>query len=61
MFVDGRNLFDGQARLVESDATLRPGQLGRARVTVGASPWLWSTLQPVVDRARLALWAWGGL
>lgn len=57
---DGHNLFDVQARLVDADTTLRPGQLGRARIEVGRAPWLWSALQPLFDRARLALWAWGG-
>jgi multidrug resistance efflux pump len=55
--VDGRNVFEVQARLLEADPSLRPGLLGRAKLVVGRLPPLWAWLRPLADRARLAWWA----
>jgi biotin carboxyl carrier protein len=61
--VDGRNVFEVQARLseagVEADPELRPGLQGRARLAVGRMPLLWAWARPWLDRARLALWSLG--
>jgi hypothetical protein len=56
--VDGRNVFEVQARLLQLDASLRPGLQGRARVTVGWLPPLVAWVRPWLHRARVALWAW---
>ena len=55
--VEGRNVFEVQARLVESAGELRPGLQGRGRVVVGRLPPLWAWGRHVVDRVRLAWWA----
>ncbi|MEO8279285.1 MAG: HlyD family efflux transporter periplasmic adaptor subunit [Ideonella sp.] len=54
--VDGRNIFEVEARLLEPPSELRPGLLGRAEVVVGRRPPLWAWLGHVVDRTRLAWW-----
>ena len=56
--VEGRNVFEVEARLVAPDAALRPGLLGRASLVVGRSPPLWSWTMHAVDRIRVAWWAW---
>ncbi len=56
--VEGRNVFEVEARLTGSDAALRPGLLGRADLVVGRSPPLWSWSRHVIDRVRVAWWAW---
>ena len=58
--VDGRNVFEVQARLVAPDAALRPGLLGRASLVVGRRPPLWVWLGGAANRARLAWWAFVG-
>ncbi len=58
--VDGRNVFEVEARLLEPPAELRPGLLGRAEVVVGRRPPLWVWLGHAIDRTRLAWWNWIG-
>lgn len=58
--VDGRNVFDVEARLLEPNPELRPGLLGRAEITVGRWPPLWVWLGHALDRMRVAWWAWLG-
>lgn len=58
--VDGRNVFEVQARLVAPSASLRPGLLGRATLVVGRRPPLWVWLGSTANRARLAWWAFLG-
>lgn len=62
--VEGRNVFDVQARLREDGATddpaLRPGLQGQARVVVGRAPWLLSWAGTWLRRARAAWWSPGG-
>jgi len=58
--VDGRNVFEVEARLIDPDPALRPGQLGRAAIVVGRQPPLWSWLGRAGDRLRLAWWSWLG-
>lgn len=58
--VDGRNVFEVEARLLEPSAVLRPGLLGRAEITVGLRPPLWAWLGHALDRIRVAWWAWLG-
>ncbi|WP_418316909.1 efflux RND transporter periplasmic adaptor subunit [Piscinibacter sakaiensis] len=58
--VDGRNIFEVEARLLEPPAELRPGLLGRAEVVVGRRPPLWAWLGHAADRMRLAWWNFFG-
>lgn len=57
--VDGRNVFEVQARMVDGADELRPGLQGRARIDVGWMPPLWAWARPWIDRLRLALWSFG--
>jgi len=56
--VDGRNVFEVEARLVAPDAALRPGLVGRASLVVGRCPPLWSWTAHAIERVRMAWWAW---
>lgn len=59
--VEGRNVFEVQARLTQDsagDADLRPGLIGHARLAVGRMPPLWAWGRAWVDRARVAWWTW---
>ena len=58
--VEGRNVFEVEARLESPRAELRPGLLGRADVVVGRRPLLWSWSGHALDRLRVAWWAWLG-
>jgi multidrug resistance efflux pump len=58
--VDGRNVFEVQARLVGAHDDLRPGLLGRAEIAVGRLPPLWAWIDHAAQRARVAWWAWLG-
>jgi multidrug efflux pump subunit AcrA (membrane-fusion protein) len=58
--VEGRNVFEVEARLADPTADLRPGLIGRADVAVGRLPPLWAWTRHAFDRARLALWSWIG-
>ena len=56
--VDGRNVFEVEARLVAPRADLRPGLLGRAEVLAGRTPPLWAWTRHALMRMRVALWTW---
>lgn len=64
--VEGRNVFEVQARLaepdarVEADPVLRPGLLGRATLDTGRSPPLWTWIGRLAARVRVAWWGWFG-
>ena len=58
--VEGRNVFEIEARLLEPRPDLRPGLLGRADVVVGRLPPLWAWTAHALDRLRLAWWSWLG-
>jgi hypothetical protein len=58
--VDGRNVFEVEARLVTPSAELRPGLLGRADIVVGRLPPLWAWTSHALDRTRVAFWSWLG-
>lgn len=58
--VEGRNVFEVEARLVAARADLRPGLLGRAEIVVGRLPPLWAWIGHALERARVAWWAWLG-
>jgi hypothetical protein len=58
--VDGRNVFEVEARLVAPRADLRPGLLGRAELVVGRMPPLWAWTRHALDRVRVAWWSWLG-
>lgn len=55
--VDGGNVFEVQARLARATDEIRPGLQGRAKLVVGRAPPLWAWSRPLLQRARLALWA----
>ena len=56
--VDGRNVFEVEARLVTPRDDLRPGLLGRADIAAGRAPLLWSWTRGALLRLRVALWSW---
>lgn len=58
--VEGRNVFEVEARLQAPGPALRPGLLGRAELVVGHRPPLWVWLGRAADRLRLAWWSWLG-
>lgn len=58
--VEGRNIFEVEARLRQPEGELRPGLLGRADLTVGRMPPLWAWSRHAVERIRLAWWSWLG-
>lgn len=58
--VDGRNVFEVEARLVAPRADLRPGLLGRADLVVGRLPPLWAWTAHALERLRVAWWSWLG-
>lgn len=58
--VEGRNVFEVEARFTEAVPGLRPGLLGRAEIVVGQRPPLWAWARLAADRLRLAWWRWLG-
>lgn len=58
--VDGRNVFEVEADLLEPPAGLRSGLLGRAQVATGRTPLLWSWTRHILLRLRVVMWAWLG-
>lgn len=58
--VDGRNVFEVEARLTAPRSDIRPGLLGRADIVVGRLPPLWAWAGHALDRVRVAWWAWIG-
>ena len=56
--IDGRNVFEVQARLTELPDGLRPGLQGRADLVVGRMPLLWAWSRHALARIRVAYWAW---
>jgi multidrug efflux pump subunit AcrA (membrane-fusion protein) len=58
--VNGRNVFEVEARLNRASTELRPGLVGRGALSAGRSPWLWSTARDAWLRIRLTAWRWWG-
>lgn len=58
--VEGRNVFEVQARLTQTPDSLRPGLIGRADLVVGRMPPLWAWGRHALMRLRLAWWSWIG-
>jgi len=58
--VEGRNIFEVQARLTQVPDGLRPGLVGRADVVVGRLPLVWGWSRHALMRIRLAWWSWVG-
>lgn len=58
--VEGRNVFEVQARLRGDTLGLRPGLIGRAEIVVGRRPPLWVWLERLAARVQLAWWSWIG-
>ena len=57
--VDGRNVFEVEARLLAAPDSLRPGMQGMAKLEVGNARLLWLYTHDAVDWLRLKLWALG--
>jgi multidrug resistance efflux pump len=57
--VEGRNVFEVEARLLEAPDALRPGMQGMAKLEVGNARLLWLFTHDAVDWLRLRLWALG--
>lgn len=55
---NGRNVFRVEARLGETEAKLRPGMEGVAKIVVGAGSYVWVWTRSLVERAQLLLWEW---
>lgn len=58
--LDGRNVYEVEARLTASDPRLRPGLEGQARIEAGQRPWLAGATQRLRDAARRLWWGWFG-
>ena len=58
--VEGRNVFEVEARLAAPSPDLRPGLIGRADIVTGRLPPLWAWTRHALDRVRLAWWSWLG-
>ena len=58
--VEGRNVFEVEAELLEKSAELRPGLQGSARIDVGRQPLLQSWSRRLVEATRLTWWEWFG-
>jgi multidrug resistance efflux pump len=57
--VEGRNVFEIEARLLRSPAELRPGMQGVAKFEVGSARLLWLWTHDSLDWLQLKLWAIG--
>jgi biotin carboxyl carrier protein len=58
--VEGRNVFEVEAELLERPPGLRPGLQGTAQIAAGTAPTLWRWTRRLVESARLTLWEWIG-
>lgn len=58
--VEGRNVFEVEAELLDPPAGLRPGLAGSARLQVGQRPWLGGWLTDAAETARRLWWGWWG-
>ena len=56
--VEGRNVFEVEARLEKPRTELRPGLLGRADLDSGRMPPLWAWTRHALLRLRVAFWSW---
>jgi multidrug resistance efflux pump len=57
--VDGRNVFEVEARLANSRDVIRPGMQGAAKFDVGEARLIWLWTHDIFDWLRLKLWALG--
>jgi multidrug resistance efflux pump len=57
--IDGRNVFEVEARLLGASDALRPGMQGSAKLEVGQAKFLWLFTHRLVEWLRLQLWAFG--
>ncbi len=58
--VEGRNVFEVEAALLERPTDLRPGFQGHARIDAGQTTNGWRWTRRMVESARVAFWAWWG-
>jgi RND family efflux transporter MFP subunit len=58
--VEGRNVFEVEATLLQRPADLRPGLQGHAQIEAGRAANAWRWMRRPVEAARLALWSWWG-
>lgn len=56
--VDGRNVFEVEARLAAPREDLRAGLLGRASLEADRVPLLWAWTRGLLLRLRVAVWSW---
>jgi multidrug resistance efflux pump len=55
---DGRNYFEVEAKLDATDAVLRPGLKGVAKIDVAQRSLLWVWSHRALDSLRLMTWSW---
>ena len=55
---DGRNFFRVEARLANSEVTLRPGMEGVGKIEVGERKLIWIWTRNLGNWLRLQLWTW---
>ena len=53
---NGVNVFRAEAKLSDSDPSLRPGLEGIVKLDVGRAPLIWIWSRSFVEWARLTLW-----
>ena len=58
--LEGRNVFEVEAELLERSAELRPGLQGSARIHVARQPLLWNWSRRLVQATRMTWWEWFG-
>ena len=56
---DGRNYFEVECALEGSQADMRPGLQGVARISIDERPLAWVLMHRLVDWARIAVWSMG--
>jgi hypothetical protein len=57
--VDGSNVFEVEARLLDAREVLRPGMQGAAKFDVGRARLAWLWTHRIVDWLLLKLWVLG--
>jgi Barrel-sandwich domain of CusB or HlyD membrane-fusion len=58
--VEGRNVFEVEAELLQHPSDLRPGLQGSAQISAGRASTLWRWTRRIVEAARLGWWEWFG-
>jgi Barrel-sandwich domain of CusB or HlyD membrane-fusion/GAF domain len=58
--VEGRNVFEVEADLLQRPVGLRPGLQGHAQIVAGQTSTLWRWSRRLVETVQLTLWGWFG-